>query len=137
MFWIKNNNSFAFDINETVSLTGNSGPYLQYSHARARRIIEKIGSEIEDIYEVHEEDRVLIQKLGEYVEVVSQSIRTLEPHHICNYLFELAQEFNRYYEKNKVVGSELEAHRASIVKNYADTIAAGLGILGIDAPDSM
>jgi len=127
----------AFDINETVSLTGNSGPYLQYSHARARRIIEKIGSEIEDIHEVHEEDRALIQKLGEYVEVVSQSIRTLEPHHICNYLFELAQEFNRYYEKNKVVGSELEAHRASIVKTYADTIAAGLGILGIDAPDSM
>ena len=127
----------AFDIEETVSLTGNSGPYLQYSHARARRILEKIDYAIEEPKVIHEEDKVLLRKLGEYVEVVSQAVQHLEPHHICNYLFELAQEFNRYYEKNKVIGSEEEAHRVSLVKLYADTIANGLGILGIEAPDSM
>jgi arginyl-tRNA synthetase len=126
----------AFDIEETVSLQGNSGPYLQYAHARARRILEKTGVSTMPV-EVHAEDRALVRKLGEYTEVVEQAIRTLEPHHICNYLFELAQEFNRYYEKNQVAGSDFEVHRAGIVALYADTLAAGLAILGIEAPEKM
>ena len=126
----------AFDVEETVSLQGNSGPYLQYAHARARRILEKTGAFVLPT-EVHAEDRALVRKLGEYTEVVELAIRSLEPHHICNYLFELAQEFNRYYEKNQVAGNEHETHRAGIVALYADTLAAGLTILGIDAPDKM
>ena len=126
----------AFDVQETVSLQGNSGPYIQYAHARARRILEKTG-EFTMPREVREEDRALVRKLGEYSEVVELAIRSLEPHHICNYLFELAQEFNRYYEKNQVAGSEYETHRAGIVALYADVLAAGLAILGIDAPDKM
>jgi arginyl-tRNA synthetase len=126
----------AFDVEETVSLQGNSGPYLQYAHARARRILEKTGASVMPT-EVRDEDRTLVRKLGEYTEVVELAIRTLEPHHICNYLFELAQEFNRYYEKNQVAGSDLEVHRAGVVALYADTLAAGLAILGIDAPDRM
>lgn len=126
----------AFDIEETVSLQGNSGPYLQYAHARARRILEKTGSFTMPI-DVRDEDRALVRKLGEYSEVLELAIRALEPHHICNYLFELAQEFNRYYEKNQVAGNEHQAHRAGIVALYADTLAAGLAILGIDAPEKM
>lgn len=126
----------AFDIEETVSLQGNSGPYLQYAHARARRILEKTGSFTMPGV-IRDEDRALVRKLGEYFEVLELAIRTLEPHHICNYLFELAQEFNRYYEKNQVAGNEHEAHRAGIVALYADTLAAGLAILGIDAPEKM
>ncbi len=126
----------AFDVEETVSLQGNSGPYLQYAHARARRILEKTGVAAMPS-EVRDEDRALIRKLGEYSEAVELAIRTLEPHHICNYLFELAQEFNRYYETNQVAGSEYEVHRAGIVALYADTLAAGLAILGIEAPDKL
>ncbi len=126
----------AFDIEETVSLQGNSGPYLQYAHARARRILEKTGS-FTMPSAIRSEDRALVRKLGEYAEVLELSIRTLEPHHICNYLFELAQEFNRYYEKNQVAGNEHEVHRAGIVALYADTLAAGLAVLGIDAPEKM
>lgn len=126
----------AFDVEETVSLQGNSGPYLQYAHARARRILEKTGAAAMPT-EVRAEDRALVRKLGEYGEVLTLAIRSLEPHHICNYLFELAQEFNRYYEKNQVAGNEFEAHRAGIVAMYADALAAGLTMLGIDAPDKM
>jgi arginyl-tRNA synthetase len=126
----------AFDIEETVSLQGNSGPYLQYAHARARRILEKTGS-FTMPSTIREEDRALVRKLSEYAEVLEYAIRTLEPHHICNYLFELAQEFNRYYEKNQVAGNEHETHRAGIVALYADTLAAGLAILGIEAPEKM
>ena len=126
----------AFDVEETVSLQGNSGPYLQYAHARARRILEKTGAQPLP-NAIHEEDRALVRKLGGYSEALELAIRTLEPHHICTYLFELAQEFNRYYEKNQVVGSDKEAHRAGLVAVYADTLAAGLAVLGIHAPERM
>lgn len=125
-----------FDVNDAVSLTGNTGSYLQYAHARARRILEKVEA-APTISEVHAEDRPLVRKLGEYHEIITLATKTLEPHHICNYLFELAQEFNRYYEKNQVVGSDHEYHRAGLVGLYADTLQAGLFVLGITAPHKM
>ncbi len=127
----------AFNIDETVSLTGKSGPYLQYAHARARRIIEKLDYELSAPETVEDEDRDLVRKLSEYSDVLSASIRQLQPHLICNYLFELSQEFNRFYEKSRVIGDEKEAHRAGLVKLYADTLKAGLAVLGIHAPDTM
>jgi arginyl-tRNA synthetase len=127
----------SFDIEETVSLQGNSGPYLQYAHARARRILEKSDGSVNLLDEIFEEDRSLARKLSEYSETVELAARQLEPHHICNYLFELAQEFNRYYEKNKVIGSDKEAHRLGLVATYADTLKTGLTILGIHAPNKM
>lgn len=133
---VKFGGDVVFDVSEAVSLTGNTGSYLQYAHARARRILEKLDT-VSLPAEVHPEDRALVRKLGEYREVIELATQTLEPHHICNYLFELAQEFNRYYEKNQVVGSEQEAHRAGLVSVYADTLRAGLMILGIAAPSKM
>lgn len=126
-----------FDVNEAVSLTGNTGSYLQYAHARARRILEKTSDAFTMPAEVFSEDRALVRKLGEYREAVELATKNLEPHHICNYLFELAQEFNRYYEKNQVVGDDKELHRAGLVALYADTLKAGLTILGIYAPEKM
>lgn len=126
-----------FDLDETVSLAGNSGPYLQYAHARARRILEKASSEFSLPRESYPEDRDLLRKLSEYAETVDLCVRELAPHHLCNYLYELAQEFNRYYEKNRVIGDEKEAHRVSLVTLYADILKAGLSILGIDALEKM
>lgn len=134
---VKIGGDVVFDVNDAVSLTGNTGSYLQYAHARAKRILEKADKTVENLSQVRDEDRLLLRKLSEYSETVELAERTLEPHHICNYLFELAQEFNRYYEKNQVVGNELEAHRLSLVATYADTLRAGLAILGIAAPDKM
>lgn len=134
---VKIGGDVVFDVNEAVSLTGNTGSYLQYAHARARRILEKIEGDFSAPADVRAEDRALVRKLGEYSEIVELAKRSLEPHHICTYLFELAQEFNRYYEKNQVVGDEYELHRAGIVLLYADTLRAGLMILGIVAPNKM
>lgn len=130
-------NDIAFNIDETVSLTGNSGPYLQYAHARARSILRKLNYTPTTPQTIHDEDRELISKLSEFTDIQSAAIRNLQPQVICNYLFELAQEFNRYYENNRVIGDEKEIHRANIVHTYADTLRDGLGILGIAAPDSM
>ena len=134
---VKVGSDVVFDVSDAVSLTGNTGSYLQYAHARARRILEKTAGDIRVSDNLYPEDRMLVRKLGEYRELVALSTQSLEPHYICNYLFELAQEFNRYYEKNQVVGNEKESHRAGIVAMYADTLRAGLMILGIVAPEKM
>lgn len=127
-----------FDINEAVSLTGNTGSYLQYAHARARGILRKAGNEQPGELEmVFDEDLMLVRKLAEYSEVVNGAAEELQPHRLCVYLFELAQEFNRYYEKNVVIGTDQETHRLQIVKLYADRLRSGLKILGIVSPDVM
>ncbi len=134
---VKVGSDIVFDIAEAVSITGNTGSYLQYAHARARRILENTTEKAEMPTELYEEDAALVRKLGEYSGVVEVAAKLLEPHHICAYLFELAQEFNRYYEQNRVVGDEKEAHRVGLVSVYADILKAGLFILGIHAPEKM
>ena len=126
-----------FDFDETVSLQGNSGPYIQYAHARARSILSKSSMTPASLSSVEDEDYMLVRKLGEFSDVLDVAVAQLEPHHICNYLFELAQEFNRYYEKNRVIGSENEAHRIGLVDVYANTLKSGLDLLGIVAPDNL
>lgn len=132
---VKIGSDVIFDINDAVSITGNTGSYLQYAHARAKSILRKIDHT--EIKQLQPEDRTLVRKMGEYSDVVDLATRQLEPHHICQYLFELAQEFNRYYERNRVVGSELQAHRAGLVAAYARILADGLALLGIHAPDEL
>lgn len=125
----------AFDLEETVSLHGNSGPYLQYAHARARSILTKAtaGKSADASYAYNDDERQLVAKLGEYAGVVERAAIELAPHHVCNYLFELAQEFNRFYEHNRVIGEAEEANRIVLVERYADTLQDGLGLLGIEA----
>ena len=128
----------AFDVEETVTLNGNSGPYLQYAHARARSILAKATKEpVAELVSLEETERDLVRKLGEYAEVVEKATRELMTHHICSYLYELAQEFNRFYERSRIIGDEREAERLYLVGLYADTLARGLGLLGIVAPERM
>jgi len=126
-----------YDPKESVSLEGNSGPYLQYAHARARSILRKSKQTPAKLAELEAAERSLARKISEYPEVVTRAATGLMPHHICTYLYELAQSFNRFYEHNRVVGSEREAMRLQLVNLYADTLKAGLGVLGIAAPEQM
>lgn len=128
-----------FDINEAVSLHGNSGSYLQYAHARAKSILEKSTAQPIELAtaELDPAERSLVRKLTEYVEVVQTAQRDLLPHGICTYLYELCQEFNRFYEKSRVIGSDQEAKRVALIAQYADTLQRGLAILGIHAPAKM
>lgn len=122
---------------ESVSLQGNSGPYLQYSHARACSVLAKAGSTESTEHNFEPGERTLARKLSEYPEVVANSVDDLMPHHIANYLYELAQEFNRFYEKNRVIGDEREGVRTNLVKCYSDVLKDGLGLLNISAPEKM
>lgn len=124
---------------ESVSIEGNSGPYLQYAHARARSILAKAGGEAGSLEgeTLEADERSLLRKVSEYSEAVDKAVAELMPHHICTYLYELAQTFNRFYEKNLVVGDPRQAIRLKLVEQYADRLKAGLGLLGITAPDRL
>lgn len=134
---VKIGSDVVFDINEAVSVVGNSGPYLQYAHARARSIMQKSSLTPADLESVEFDilERALAQKISQYTEVVELATGELAPHHICTYLYGIAQVFNRFYEKSKVIGDSREQLRLSLVSRYADTLQSGLNLLGIEAPD--
>jgi len=128
------------DIKESVSLEGNSGPYLQYAHARARSILAKSslqGAILNQEAILKGGERSLVRKIGEYPEVVGKAVSELMPHYICTYLYELAQTFNRFYENNRVIDDPREAFRLQLVEAYAQTLKNGLSILNISAPEKM
>lgn len=136
-----------FDVNESVSIEGNSGPYLQYAHARARSILAKNGKtnltrftpEKSEKIQFDDFERALALKLAEYPDVVRRASDELLPHIVCTYLYELAQSFNRFYEQSRVIGSgEREALRLQLVLRYAKVLRHGLEkLLGIPAPEHL
>ena len=127
-----------FDPKESVSIHGNSGPYLQYAHARAMSIVAKLdtGDAATD-QEFDQHERSLLVKMTEYPEVLENATRELAPHVICTYLYELAQTFNRFYEQSHVIGDPRQQVRGRLVLGYASILKSGLTILGIQAPDTM
>jgi arginyl-tRNA synthetase len=127
----------AYDPKESIALEGNSGPYLQYAHARARSILAKADAVTSELTELEAGERSLLRKITEYTEVFDKAVAELMPHHICTYLYELAQTFNSFYENNRVIDDSRQAVRLVLVKHYADTLKNGLNLLGITAPERM
>jgi arginyl-tRNA synthetase len=139
---IKIGSDVIFDVDQSVSMNGNSGPYLQYAYARACSILAKADVE-GDSYdegtelELENQERELVRKLSQWQVVASEAVDQLAPHSVCSYLFELAQIFNRFYENNRVVGSERQSLRLKIVRLYAKRLKVGLDLLGMDALEIM
>jgi arginyl-tRNA synthetase len=126
-----------FEPKESVAIEGNSGPYLQYAHARARSILAKAPVTQPATLGLEADERTLVRKLSEWAETIDKAVSELMPHHVCTYLYELAQTFNRFYEKNRVIDDPRQAVRLQLVQRYADTLQAGLELLGIAAPERM
>lgn len=126
-----------YDPKESIALDGNSGPYLQYAHARACGIEAKATQEMKKPEMLTESERSLTRKLGEAVDVIEKATLELHPHLICTYLYELAQEFNRFYESSRIVGDEREAERLYLLMVYRMTLQYGLSLLGIAAPEKI
>ena len=128
-----------FDPNESVKMTGNSGPYLLYSCVRAKKILASIKSKsvADELSAITTHEKNLIKKILEYKGILQEAITEMAPHKLANYLYELAQEFSRFYENCPVAGSKEEQERAKIVQVYLSTMTHGLKLLGIEVPEEM
>lgn len=133
-----------FDLNKSLSLEGDTSSYIQYSHARASRILEKSNSEtsIDIDYSVFQEktELELIKLIGMFNIQVRDSAKNLSPKVIARYCHELAVAFNSFYEHNHVLDlddKQLEKARLTLVNSYKITIEKSLDLLGISAPDRM
>ncbi len=135
--------NMVFDVEESISLEGNSGPYLQYGFVRAQSILKKAGGfqKLQNKnYNLDKEELALAKKLYESTEVVKKSAQSYNPSLICNYLFDLAQNFNSFYEKNPVIkakSKEKKILRLNMVKAYAQVVKSGLQLLGIETLKKM
>ncbi len=130
-----------YDPEESVSLTGNSGPYLQYALVRAKSIWRNAPSNvvcsIESSHVLQPAERSLIRKIGEYPEVIEKASAELLPHHLATYLYELCQEFNRFYEQSRIIGDEREEPRLAMLAAYKHVLNNGLLLLGIPIVEQM
>lgn len=132
--------NISFDVTESISLQGNSGPYLQYVYARIFSMVgafESVHGENinnETIQLLTPEDLLVLRKLSFFDESVTESAHSMSPHILCTYLYQLAQAFNALYEKHSILKEdhqELRNVRIFIVQHVARTIKSGLNILGI------
>ncbi|NEA35630.1 arginine--tRNA ligase [Streptomyces sp. SID13031] len=133
-------NDYVFDLDRMVAMTGNTGPYLQYAHARLSRLLSKAGETpgLVTVLEQPAEQRLALLLSG-FGDTVIQVAVTLQPHRLCTYLFEVAAALSTFYETCPVLTSEGEV-RASRIALCAATrrvVHDGLGLLGISAPDAM
>ena len=131
----------AFNWDKMLSLEGNSGPYLQYSYTRLASILQRANriGKLNESALSSEADLGLVLKLAQFPEVIRTVTENYFPHYLANYLYELAREANGYYEKEPVLKAEgdLRDARLHLVKAVAETLKAGLGLLGIETVERM
>lgn len=124
-----------FDHEKSLSLEGDSGPYLQYALVRANSVLAKAagapaaGAPMEPF--------LLERLILHFPEVVARAAREFSPNLLVTYLTELAGEWNAFYAKERIVGGEYEAHKLLLARAFATTMRNGLSILGIPAPEKM
>ena len=131
-----------------LDFSGNSGPYLQYCHARISSILRKYGQPVPNKISAKElqlpEEFSLAKKLSLYPDIIDKAAAEYEPFYISSYLLELCGIFNTYYQKYKspedrVLSSD-EAKtgaRVALVSSVRQVLRSGLTILGLKAPEMM
>jgi arginyl-tRNA synthetase len=125
-----------FDEEKSLSLEGDSGPYLQYAYARAKSILAKAGaaSVLAGIpSQIYTLERLLVR----FPEVAARAERALAPNQVVTYLTELAASWNRFYAEEQIIGDAHEAYKLQIAEVFAQTMHNGLWLLGIKAPERM
>ncbi len=133
-----------FDPEESISFEGETGPYLQYTYARAKSIIRK--AKRISLQRLHfnrlvsGEEKQLVKLLSDFPAIVQKSIAVLSPHVLCRFLIETAEAFNTFYHKNPVLQAEsveLRKERLALVQATAQVLRNGLQLLNIEAIERM
>ncbi len=136
-------NPIAFDINESISLEGNSGPYLLYTYVRCQSVLKKINNKktIEQLNNetIKPEESALLRVLYQFPEIVAKSAFNLAPNIIANYLYDLTQKFNLFYQKQPILKAEGKSRnfRLMLTRATANILKEGLYLLGIKTVEKM
>ena len=136
-----------FNPEESIDFNGNTGPFIQYTHARIRSILRKAVAEgitIPDVLDaslpVNEKETELIQKMSEYGAAVAQAGKDYSPSGIANYCYELTKQFNQFYHDYSILNAEspeAKTVRLVLAANVAKIIKNGMALLGIEVPERM
>lgn len=126
---------------DALAFEGNSGPYLQYTHARLRSILRKTGraSGVDEI-PADSLERKLAVDLTRFPDALEDAAEALMPHMLAQYLFSLAQDANNFYHSHPVFQEEdaiRKRFRIALVTAIAGVLKRGLGLLGVEAPEEM
>ena len=133
-----------FDFEKSLSLEGDSGPYLQYAYARARSVLAKAnfsaqGGPSSD-WQFSNEEKKIMRLIARLPEILAKAREELAPQFVCTYLIELAGAWNSYYASNKIIDEDDKATtqaRLALTVAIAQTLANGLWTLGIPALNRM
>lgn len=135
---VTTNQDIAFDLKESVSFDGDSGPYLLYTYARCKSVIRKSQSPIHNTQQgdwtLNEDERSISRLIHFFPDIVAHAAGTFSPNVLCSYLFKLSQVFNLFYQKHPILGNDF---RLSLTAATAQTIQNGLFLLGIETAERM
>lgn len=133
-------NEISFDLEESISVEGNSAPYLMYTYVRTRGILKNntVATQVTKIMP-NEEEYQLLRLLNQYPDIYHAAAANFAPHFIAIYLFELAQAFNLFYQKHQILKSEEPSRtlRLQLTKAVSTILKDGLYLLGIQTVDKM
>lgn len=136
-----------FNPAESIDFNGNTGPFIQYTHARIRSILRTAGQEVVETIQIkmpaeklNARERNLLRSLYEFPGVVAEAAAELSPAQIANYTFELCKEFNQFYHEHSVLNEPddvVSDFRIKLSQMTARTINNAMGLLGIEVPERM
>ncbi len=135
-----NNKRIIFNWKKALDFEGDTAPYIQYAHARASSILNKIGNLTPEflIEDLNEKEYKLLFMLSEFPEVVQRASVEYRPDFVSNYVYDVAKCFNEFYHECHVLNAETNKEfRASLVKATKTVLNNALGLLGIKAPEEM
>ena len=139
--------NMTFNPQESIDFNGNTGPFIQYTHARVRSILRKaeeqgiaVPEKLDPTVPISVKEEGLVQLLSEFGAVVSQAGSEYNVSLIGNYVYDLAKEFNQYYHEYPILREEnasLRDFRLLLCRNVARIIKRGMKLFGIDVPERM
>lgn len=135
-------NTFDFNLDDIIQFEGETGPYVQYTRSRCESILTKANWSVEDVEENLSLSDVdsweVIKCLNNFPNKIEEAYQKYEPSVIAKFLIDLAQKFNKYYSKHKILADDSEKNaRLSLVYSVSVVIKEGLRLLGIQSPDMM
>jgi arginyl-tRNA synthetase len=139
--------NMTFNPKESIDFNGNTGPFIQYTHARIQSVIRKaeahgieVTENLSNSISLSEKEEGLVQLLSEFDRIVKQAGTEYNVSLIANYIYDLAKEYNQFYHDFTILreeNSQLRDFRLLLSRNVALTIKKGMALFGIDVPDRM